>query len=166
MNYSNIRYIDTANGTGVRTSLFVSGCLNKCKGCFSSMTWDFDAGKEFTKIEENEIIESCKKEYISGLSILGGDPMEQSNQFALHSFIKNFKNECPTKNIWLYTGYIYEKDLKQGQRKYIQGTTNYILDNVDILVDGPFILEQRDLTLKFRGSKNQRLLTKEDREKL
>lgn len=166
MNYSNIRFIDSANGTGVRVSLFVSGCENHCEGCFSPMTWDYNFGNAFTQIEENEIIEACKKSYISGLTILGGDPMELSNQLSLHAFIKKFKEACPDKTIWLYTGYVYEKDLQPGQRRYIQGTTSFILDNVDVLVDGPFILEQRDITLKFRGSKNQRLLTKEDRAKL
>lgn len=166
MNYCNIRHIDSANGEGVRVSLFVSGCRNHCKGCFSEVTWDFDYGQPFTPIEENEIIEACKKSYISGLTILGGDPMEQENQLALHAFIKKFKQECPDKTIWLYTGYVYEKDLLAGQRKYIQGTTNYILDNVDVLVDGPFVEALKDLTLKFRGSKNQRLLTKDDRAEL
>lgn len=166
MNYGNIKFIDSADGDGVRVSLFVSGCENHCKGCFSPMTWDYNYGKPFTAIEENEIIEACKRPYIAGLTILGGDPFETQNQLALHSFIKKFKEECPNKNLWMYTGYIYDKDLKPGQRRYIQGTTNFILDNVDVLVDGPFILEQRDITLKFRGSKNQRLLTKEDRAKL
>lgn len=166
LNYGNIKFVDSSNGDGVRVSLFVSGCENHCKGCFSPMTWDYEYGKPFTMIEENEIIEACKKPYIAGLTILGGDPFEQSNQLALHSFIKKFKQECPNKTLWMYTGYIYEKDLKPGKRKFVQGTTNFILDNVDMLVDGPFILKERDITLKFRGSKNQRLLTKEDRAKL
>ena len=92
--------------------------------------------------------------------------MEQENQLALHAFIKKFKHECPNKTIWMYTGYVYERDLLMGQRKYIQDTTNYILDNVDVLIDGPFFEAQKDLTLKFRGSKNQRILTKEDRAQL
>ena len=92
--------------------------------------------------------------------------MEQENQLALHAFIKKFKQECPNKTIWMYTGYVYERDLLVRQRKYIQGTTNYILDNVDVLIDGPFFEAQKDLTLKFRGSKNQRILTKEDRAQL
>lgn len=166
MNYGNIKFVDSSNGDGVRVSLFVSGCENHCKGCFSPMTWDYEYGEKFTPIQENEIIEACKKSYISGLTILGGDPFEIKNQLALHSFIKRFKEECPNKTLWVYTGYIYEKDLKPGQRRYIHGTTNYILDNIDVLVDGPFIIEQRDLSLKFRGSKNQRLLTKEERAKL
>lgn len=166
MNYGNIKFIDTADGEGVRVSLFVSGCRNHCKGCFSEVTWNFNYGNKFTYIEENEIIEACKKSYISGLTILGGDPFEPENQLALHAFIKKFKEECPNKTLWMYTGYVYEKDLLHGQRKFVHGTTDRILELVDVLIDGPFILEQKDLTLKFRGSKNQRILTKEDREKL
>lgn len=158
MKFSNIRLIDTANGDGVRVSLFVSGCRNHCKGCFSPQTWDFDYGEEFTPIQENEIIEQCKKSYISGLTILGGEPFEIENQFALLSFIKKFKEECPDKNLWMYTGYVLDKDLKRDQRQFIQGVTDRILDFVDVLVEGPFILEQRDITLKFRGSANQRIL--------
>ncbi len=166
MNYGNIRFVDSANGEGVRVSLFVSGCRNHCEGCFSPMTWDFNYGKKFTYIEENEIIEACKKSYISGLTILGGDPFEKENQLALVSFIKKFKTECPDKTLWMYTGYVYDKDLKSGQRQFIHGITNRIIEYVDVLVDGPFVLAERDITLKFRGSKNQRLLTKEDLTKL
>lgn len=166
MNYGNLKFFDTADGEGVRVSLFVSGCRNHCKGCFSEVTWDFNYGKPFTPIEEEEIIEACNKQYVSGLTILGGDPFEKENQLALHAFIKKFKEKCPGKTLWMYTGYIYEKDLKQGQRQFVFGTTNYILDMVDVLIDGPFKLEERDLTLAFRGSRNQRILTKEDRAKL
>lgn len=147
-------------------SLFVSGCENHCEGCFSQQTWDYDFGKPFTKIEEDEIIEACKRSYIDGLTILGGDPFEKTNQLALHAFIKRFKEECPDKTLWMYTGYVFEKDLQPGQRRYIQGTTNFILDCVDVLVDGPFVLSERDLSLPFRGSRNQRLLTKNDRNAL
>lgn len=166
MNFGNIKFIDSSNGDGVRVSLFVSGCENHCKGCFSPMTWNYNYGKPFTLIEENEIIEACKKSYISGLTILGGDPFEMSNQLALVSFIKKFKKECSDKTLWMYTGYVYEKDLLLGQRRFIQGVTDVILDNVDILVDGPFIESQKNLSLKFRGSSNQRLLTKQDRDTL
>lgn len=162
MKYSNIRMIDTANGDGVRVSLFVSGCRNHCKGCFSPQTWNFDYGEDFTPIQENEIIEQCKKSYISGLTILGGDPFEKENQLALVSFVKKFKEECPDKTLWMYTGYVLDKDLKREQRQYIHGTTNRILEFVDILVDGPFEEDKKDLTLKFRGSSNQRLLSKQD----
>lgn len=161
MYYGNLKLIDIADGDGVRVSLFVSGCRNHCKGCFSEQTWDFKYGKPFTPIEEFEIIEQCKKSYISGLTILGGDPFEQENQSALLSFIKKFKLNCPDKTLWMYTGYILDKDLKYGQRKYIHGVTNVIIENVDVLVDGPFIETKKDLSLKFRGSSNQRILTKD-----
>ena len=158
MKYGNIKLIDSSNGEGVRVSLYVSGCRNHCKGCFNEATWDFDYGEEFTPIQENEIIEACKKSFISGLTILGGEPFEEENQTALLPFIERFKQECPNKNLWMYTGYVLDKDLQEGQRKFLPDVTNKILEQVDVLIDGPFILEQKDLTLPFRGSKNQRLL--------
>lgn len=161
MNYGNIKFIDTADGEGVRVSLFVSGCRNHCPGCFNQDTWDFDFGKEFTEVEENEILEGCNKEYISGLTILGGEPMEPENQVVLVNLIKKFKERFPEKNIWMYTGYVLDKDLLKGQRKHVEGVTGLILDSIDTLVDGPFILAERNLSLKFRGSNNQRILDKE-----
>ena len=158
MKYGNIKLIDSSNGEGVRVSLYVSGCRNHCKGCFNEATWDFDYGEEFTPIQENEIIEACKKSFISGLTILGGEPFEEENQTALLPFIERFKQECPDKNLWMYTGYVLDNDLQEGQRKFLPNVTNKILEQVDVLIDGPFILEQKDLTLPFRGSKNQRLL--------
>ena len=158
MKYGNIKFIDSSNGEGVRVSLYVSGCRNHCKGCFNEATWDFDYGEEFTPIQENEIIEACKKSFISGLTILGGEPFEEENQTALLPFIERFKQECPDKNLWMYTGYVLDNDLQEGQRKFLPNITNKILEQVDVLIDGPFILEQKDLTLPFRGSKNQRLL--------
>ncbi len=163
MYYSDIKFLDSGNGDGVRVSLWISGCRNHCKGCFNRDTWDFNFGKKFDKIAENEIIEACKKPYISGLTILGGEPGEPENQIEILNIIEHFKKECPDKTIWLFTGYVYEKDLLQGQRKNVENVTDRIMENVDILVDGPFIFEQRDLSLKFRGSSNQRLLTREDR---
>lgn len=161
MNYSNIKYIDTADGPGVRVSLFVSGCRNHCKGCFNEVTWDFNYGEPFTEIEENEILEACDKEYISGLTLLGGEPFEEENQVVLVNLIKKFKERFPEKNIWMYTGYVLEKDLLPGQRKHVDGVTGLILDSIDTLVDGPFILAERNLSLKFRGSNNQRILDKD-----
>lgn len=160
MNYSNIKYIDTADGPGVRVSLFVSGCRNHCKGCFNEVTWDFDYGEPFTEIEENEILDACDKEYISGLTILGGEPFEEENQSALVNLIKKFKERFSDKTLWMYTGYILDKDLLPGQRKYVEGVTDVILDSIDTLVDGPFVLAERNLSLKFRGSNNQRILDK------
>ena len=161
MNYANIKYIDTADGPGVRVSLFVSGCEIHCDGCFNKIAWDFDYGKPFTEIEENEILEACNKDYISGLTILGGEPFSPQNQVVLVNLIKKFKEEYPEKTLWMYTGYVLDKDLLPGQRKYVEGVTGLILDSIDVLVDGPFILAERNLSLKFRGSNNQRILDKE-----
>ena len=163
MNYSKIDFISVVDGIGCRVSLFVSGCRNHCDECFNPETWNFDYGQLFTEIEENEIIEACKKPYISGLTVLGGEPWEEENQKALLPFIEKFKKECPNKNIWMFTGYVWDKDLVPGGKKYVEGVTDNILKYVDVLVDGPFIKELKDLSLKFRGSINQRLLTKEDR---
>ena len=162
MNYSKIDPMSIVDGEGCRVTLFVSGCCNHCKGCFNEATWDFKYGQPFTEIEENEVIEACQKPYIAGLTILGGEPFEPQNQSALAPFIFKFRDKCPMKNLWMYTGYVLERDLLPGQRKNVDGYTDRILDWVDVLVDGPFILEQRDLTLKFRGSRNQRILDKSD----
>ncbi len=161
MNYAKIDPMSIVDGTGCRVSLFVSGCRNHCPDCFNQDTWDFDFGKEFTEIEENEILEGCNKEYISGLTILGGEPFEPENQKVIVELIKKFKEKFPKKTLWMYTGYVLDKDLLPGQRKYVEGVTGLILDSVDVLVDGPFILAERNLSLKFRGSNNQRILDKE-----
>lgn len=158
MYYSKIDPMSIVDGEGCRVTLFVSGCRNHCKGCFNEATWDFEYGQPFTEIEENEYIEACKKSYIAGGCILGGEPFEPENQEALLPLITRFSRELPGKTLWMFTGYILERDLLPGQRKHVRGITDGILDKVDMLVDGPFILEQRDLTLKFRGSRNQRLL--------
>ena len=161
MYYSKIDPMSIVDGEGCRVTLFVSGCRNHCKGCFNEATWDFEYGEPFTAIEENEIIEACRKPYIDGCTILGGEPFEESNQEALVSFIERFKRELPEKTLWMYTGYVIDRDLLPGQRKYVPGVTDRILDNVDVLVDGPFVLAERDLSLRFRGSGNQRILKKE-----
>lgn len=158
MNYSKIDTMSIVDGDGCRVTLFVSGCRNHCKGCFNMDTWDFGYGNPFTEIEMNEVIEACKKSYIAGLTILGGEPFELENQQDLLPLITRFSREFPGKNLWMYTGYVLERDLLPGQRKNVPVVTDRILDAVDTLVDGPFILEQRDLSLKFRGSRNQRLL--------
>ena len=162
MKYGDIKMCDSANGDGVRVSLFVSGCRNHCPGCFNEATWDFDYGKEFTEIEANEVLDGCGRSYISGLSILGGDPLEQENQVDVLPLLTRFKKRYPNKTLWVYTGYVLERDLLPGQRKHVEGVTDCILDLVDILVDGPFIEAQKDLSLRFRGSRNQRLLSKSD----
>lgn len=166
MNYAKIEPMSIVDGTGCRVSLFVSGCRNHCLGCFNQDTWDFNYGKPFTEIEENEILEACDKEYISGLTLLGGEPFEEENQIVLVNLIKKFKERFPGKTLWMYTGYILDKDLLPGQRKHVDCITGPILDSIDTLVDGPFILAERNLSLKFRGSNNQRLLDKQQIQEL
>ena len=156
MNYSDIKYYDIANGVGVRTTLFVSGCRNHCKGCFQPETWDFNYGKPFTEEVAKNIINSCNEDYIAGLTILGGDPFEEENQACLASFTTTFKNYHPNKTIWAFTGYQLE-DLLENGKKHIF-CTDELLNNIDVLVDGPFILNQKNLCLKFRGSENQRII--------
>lgn len=166
MRYSSLIFDDVVDGTGFRASLFVSGCRNHCPGCFSKLTWNFEYGNVFAPREEDMIIKYCKQEYVEGLSILGGDPFEEENQICLVDFIERFKQSCLDKTLWMYTGYILERDLLFGQRKWVDGVTDRILNQVDVLVDGPFILAQRDLSLKFRGSSNQRILDKAEIQKL
>lgn len=157
MNFGGIKYCDIANGLGCRTVLFVSGCRNACKGCFQPETWAFDYGKEFTPEVENEIIESLKPDYVQGITLLGGDPFEEENQEVLTPFVKRVKEAYPNKNVWAYTGYVLDKDLVEGGRKHTP-YTDELLGMIDVLVDGPFVQEERDLRIKFRGSRNQRLI--------
>ena len=147
MNYAAIKKADIANGPGVRVSLFVSGCRNHCPGCFNPETWDFDYGEPFTKQTEEELIMALRPSWIQGLSILGGDPMEPENQSVLLPFLRRVKEELPEKDIWLYTGYCIED---------VAGSL--LLSYVDVLVDGPFIEAEKDISLAFRGSRNQRII--------
>ena len=147
MNYCGLKKNDIANGEGVRVSLFVSGCRNHCIGCHNPEAWNFSFGKSFTKETENEIIGSLRPSWIQGLSVLGGEPCEEENEAVLIPFLRRVKETFPDKNIWLYSGYTYE--MLQGDE---------ILQYVDVLVDGPFLLEQRDISLAFRGSGNQRII--------
>ena len=157
MNYAEIKKTDIANGDGVRVSLFVSGCRRHCKGCFNAQAWDFNYGQPYTKETENEIITALTPDYISGLTLLGGDPMEPENQVALLPLLKRVRCEHPNKTIWCYTGYEY-KDGAFIQSEIYTEYTKEMLSLIDILVDGPFIQEQKDIRLKFRGSRNQRIL--------
>lgn len=157
MNYSAIKYCDIANGIGVRTVLFVSGCRNHCKDCFQPETWSFENGEPFTGEIEDAIIDSLKPDYIKGLTLLGGDPFEPENQEALLPFMKRVREVCPNKDVWAYTGYVLDKDLVPGGKCYTKDTKE-LLEQIDILVDGPFITEQKDITLQFKGSKNQRVI--------
>lgn len=166
MNYSKIDPMSIVDGEGLRVSLFVSGCRNHCKGCFNPETWNFSYGKEFDAIAENEVLEACRPSYIAGLTILGGEPFEPENQGVLLTLIGRFKDTYPEKNLWMFTGYILERDLLPGQCKHVDVITDRILDAVDVLVDGPFMLDKRDISLKYRGSSNQRVLTRDDIRKL
>ena len=158
MYYGNIKKTDIADGDGVRVSLFVSGCRNCCKGCFQPETWDFKYGTEFTQETENQILEFLRPSYISGLTVLGGEPFEEENQRILAPFLRKVKETYPSKTIWCYTGYVLEKDLlPEDERKHCEATGE-MLKYIDILVDGPFIEEQKNISLKFRGSENQRIL--------
>lgn len=157
MNYGEIKKYDIANGEGVRVTLFVSGCTHHCKGCFNEMTWDFNYGKTYTKETENEIIKMLEPNYVDGLTLLGGEPMEKPNQQALLPLLKRVKATYPGKSIWCYTGYTLETDLLQESRARCE-YTDEMLSLIDVLVDGEFILEQKDIRLAFRGSRNQRLI--------
>lgn len=158
MNYGAIKKIDIANGDGVRVSLFVSGCKNHCKGCFQSETWDFAYGKKFDKDAFREIFDALSKPFIQGLTILGGEPFEIENQPCVRNLLERVKTAFPQKDVWCYTGYIFETDLLAENGRRHTEHTEAILRMLDVLVDGPFILEEKDLSLKFRGSKNQRIL--------
>lgn len=157
MNYGEIKYCDIANGPGVRTSLFVSGCTHHCKNCFNSQTWDFKFGNEFTEKEEDEIIASLKPEYISGFTLLGGEPFEPVNQKGVLPLLKKIKENYPEKTIWIYTGFLFDKEILGKMADNIP-ETNEILKLCDVIVDGRFIEELKSLSLVFRGSSNQRII--------
>ncbi len=158
MKYGAIKYCDIANGAGVRTSLFVSGCRVHCPGCFNGEAQDFEFGEVFDRKAENDIIDSLRPAYVRGLSLLGGDPMEPENQRGLLPFLQRLVFELPDKDIWCYTGYLYDKDLQPGGRRYVEGVTDELLGHIDVLVDGPFSQALYDISLRFRGSSNQRLI--------
>lgn len=157
MNYGNIKKYDIADGPGVRVSLFVSGCTHHCKGCFNSETWDFSFGQLFTEDTEDEIIEAMKPVYITGFTLLGGEPFEPSNQRVLVHLLKRIRQTYPQKSIWCYTGYLYDVDLVKGGKVYTE-VTDEMLSYIDTIVDGEFIEEQKNLMLEFRGSSNQRII--------
>ncbi|MBQ8227991.1 MAG: anaerobic ribonucleoside-triphosphate reductase activating protein [Clostridia bacterium] len=157
MNYGEIKKTDIANGEGVRVSLFVSGCTHHCEGCFNPETWNFGYGKEFTEETENELLNALAPDFINGLSLLGGEPFEPQNQRALLPFLKKVKELYPTKNIWCYTGYLFDAELLKDSRARCE-VTDEMLSMIDVLVDGEFKQELKNITLKFRGSENQRII--------
>ena len=158
MNYGQVFYADTANGIGARISLFVSGCTHHCPGCFNEETWDFNFGDPFTREVEDDIIEHLRPSYIDGLSLLGGEPMEAQNQRALLPFLERVKHEVPHATVWIYSGYTFEELLDETNSRCHTEATRRILELADILVDGKFILAEKDVKLRFRGSRNQRIL--------
>lgn len=159
MNYATIKWTDIANGEGVRISLFVSGCTRRCKDCFNAVAWDFSYGKPFDESVRNSIYEGLKAEYIAGLSLLGGEPLEPENQRALLPFVKEVKKRFPEKSIWCYTGNVFDPatGLLKEQEKNTE-VTEELISLFDVLVDGEFIEAQKNIRLKFRGSSNQRIL--------
>ena len=175
MNYAAIKKTDVANGPGVRVSLFVSGCTHRCRGCFNSEAWDFGYGREYTQETENEILEALKPDYIRGFSVLGGEPMEPENRGTVLGLLREVRRRYPGKDIWCYTGYDYEKDLLRWKREEENGFGSMpvsdngvkekqtsqlgeLLSLIDVLVDGEFVEERKNLRLAFRGSENQRII--------
>ncbi len=148
---------DSSNGLGIRLSVFVSGCTNRCKGCFQPNTWDFSFGRPFDDTMKQFIIDELSKSYYDGLTVLGGEPFELENQPSVAALIKRVKQELPKRNVWVYTGFSYDTDLQPGGKRYTP-YTNEILESIDVLVDGKFMEEWKDVSLNFRGSKNQRII--------
>ncbi len=158
MHYCELKKCDIANGEGVRTVLFVSGCTNRCEECFQPETWDFHYGEPFTREVEDEIIASCKPYYINGLTLLGGDPFEPSNQEALVPFLKRFLDECPDKTVWCFTGFTLDEELWRDGSHPRTALTDEMLSMIDVLVDGRYVKALKDISLRFRGSSNQRII--------
>ncbi len=157
MNYGEIKNFDIANGEGVRVSLFVSGCTHHCKNCFNPETWNFDFGQPFTEETEELILKELAPDYINGLSLLGGEPFEPSNQAVLLPFLRRVKELFPNKTIWCYSGYLFDKELLSESRARCE-YTDEMLSLIDVLVDGEFVQELYSITLQFRGSSNQRII--------
>ena len=157
MNYATIKNCDIANGPGVRVSLFVSGCTHRCPGCFNEVAWDFDYGTPFTQQTIDSILQMLKPAYVKGLTLLGGEPFEPQNQGPIVELLRQIKAKYPEKSIWAFSGYLFDKDIlawKLGPREITEEYLSYL----DVLVDGPFILAKKNLSLRFRGSENQRLI--------
>lgn len=157
MYYGNIKECDIADGPGVRVSLFVSGCRHHCKGCFNSETWDFGYGQPYTKETEEKIIRLLAPTYIQGFTLLGGEPFEPENQKELVGLLRRIRDTYPNKDIWCYTGYLYDVDLPEGGKVHTE-VTDEMLSYIDVLVDGEFVEALKDVTLVFRGSSNQRII--------
>lgn len=154
MNYAAIKNCDIANGPGVRVSLFVSGCTHHCPGCFNEVAWDFDYGEPFTEEVMDKIVDMMRPDYIKGLTLLGGEPFEPQNQQGIVQLLRKVKAQLPQKSIWAFSGYLLDKDITSGRL----GDTREYLSYLDVLVDGPFVEAKKNLSLRFRGSENQRLI--------
>ena len=154
MNYATIKNCDIANGPGVRVSLFVSGCTHHCPGCFNEVAWDFDYGQPFTEETIASILDMLRPSYIRGLTLLGGEPFEPQNQADVVKLLRRIRTEMPEKSIWAFSGYLFEKDMLSGRI----GDLSEYLSYLDVLVDGPFVLAKKNLSLRFRGSENQRII--------
>lgn len=154
MNYAAIKNCDIANGPGVRVSLFVSGCTHRCKGCFNEVAWDFDYGEPFTEETIDSILDMLRPSYIRGLTLLGGEPFEPQNQAGVVELLRRVRRELPQKTVWAFSGYLFDRDILSGKL----GDTGEYLSYLDVLVDGPFIEAEKNLSLRFRGSANQRLI--------
>ena len=157
MNYATIKPRDIANGPGVRVSLFVSGCTHRCPGCFNEEAWDFDYGQPFDQSTIDEILELLQPDYVQGLTLLGGEPFDPRNQPAIVELLRQIKAKYPHKSIWAFSGYLFDRDILPGRLGDPTITREY-LSYLDVLVDGPFIQSRKNLTLRFRGSDNQRLI--------
>ncbi|MDD5953591.1 MAG: anaerobic ribonucleoside-triphosphate reductase activating protein [Firmicutes bacterium] len=157
MNYATIKNCDIANGPGVRVSLFVSGCTHRCPGCFNEVAWNFEYGEPFTEQTIEMILDMLKPDYIKGLTLLGGEPFEPQNQPDIVKLLRRVRQAYPQKSIWAFSGYLFERDILAGRLGPMEITKEY-LSYLDVLVDGPFIQAQKDLSLRFRGSRNQRLI--------
>lgn len=157
MNYADIKQHDVANGVGVRVTLFVSGCTHHCRGCFNKEAWNFDYGKPFTEKQVEQILEYLKPDYVDGLSLLGGEPFESSNQDVLASLLRRVRETYPQKSIWCFTGYLFDKDIVEHMCKESEAACE-MLSCIDVLVDGKFVQKLKNLQLVFRGSSNQRVI--------
>lgn len=157
MNYAMIKNCDIANGPGVRVSLFVSGCTHHCKGCFNEIAWDFNYGEPFTQEVIDRILLMLQPDYVKGVTLLGGEPFEPQNQPAILDLLRQIKNQYPDKTVWAFSGYLFDKEILSGKLGPWEVTQEYI-SYIDVLVDGRFIMEKKDLSLRFRGSSNQRII--------
>ena len=157
MNYATVKNCDIANGPGVRVSLFVSGCTHRCKGCFNEVAWDFNYGQPFTQQTIDDILKMLAPDYVKGITLLGGEPFEPENQPAIVDLLRQIKKQYPDKTVWAFSGYLFDRDILAGRLGDPEITREY-LSYVDVLVDGPFVLEKKDLSLRFRGSSNQRII--------